>query len=406
MAQPQTSSTDLTLAEEGGGTLVLTQRALPYLPLEISGKQRAEFVWYPGSPQATVQMLGPEEGVIVLKGYWKDKFIEGTGAAKFYSSDVQINLAQFGSPSAVGAAPVPDVVSLVKIVDNMRRMGRRIKLTWDRLQRIGHITSFTQTWQTTHYCEWELEFSVVAQEETSIKATTANRPNLSDAVTQANQNRANFEEAVAGPKPYTLTPLQQLSKTLNDFDNELFKYNAAVSSAAQLVVQGITAGPNAARSLIASSTGLINSCNRLIGTTLDVALTEVLAISAAFAEGVSLITGENNTFREDSLPFGMQLGGASYTRNIKNTALQIRNNNAYWRYTYQQQLQGEAVASVLVKELTDLRDISMQYYGNQNQWQQLMRYNGLKSSQLEAGMLVFVPQNPSVLGAGLIEGGY
>lgn len=402
---PPNESSSLTLAEEGGGTLKLTKRALPYMPLSIGGKQRAEFVWYPGSPQATVQMLGPEEDVIVLKGFWKDKFIEGTGAAKYVSAEV--NLVRSALNSGLNtAANVANVVELVKIVDTMRRMGKRITLSWDRLQRIGHITAFTQTWQTTHYCEWELEFSVVAQEATTIPAAVANKPTLTDIATQAASNRSGVQNAWLAPKPLAITPLGPFEEALRNFDDSARSWTNYIAATAQSLANGIYMVPNVVRSVIATSTGAVNACNTVIGTFIDRSLTEIYAFGSGVGAAVEAVTGEQNMLREDSLPYGIQLGAASYTRGVRSSIVQVRNNNATWRYEYQRQMtQGSQAVSVLAKQAMDLRAISEQYYGTQDYWKQLMLYNGLTSSRLEAGMLVFVPQNSSALVAGLVEGG-
>lgn len=406
-------SSSLTLAQEGGGTLKLTQRALPYMPLSIGGKQRAEFVWYPGSPQATVQMLGPEEDVIVLKGFWKDKFIEGTGAAKYYQGDPNAHAGLKTSQErwttfnlTESAASIPNVVELVKIVDDMRRMGKRTTMQWDRLKRIGHITSFTQTWQTTHYCEWELEFSVVAQEETTVEVVIADKPSLTSKATQAASDRRDVQTARLAPRPIAISPLGPFAKQLNEFDNAALAWTNYFAASAQNIANGVFLIPNVVRSVIATSTGAVNACNAIIATFLDKALTESLAFASGVGTVVEMVTGERNMLREDSLPYGIQLGAASYTRGIRGSILQVRNNNAVTRYEYQRQMtQGNQAVSVLAKEAMDLRDICEQYYGTSDNWKQLMLYNGLTSSRLEAGTLVFVPQNSSALAAGLIQGG-
>ena len=398
-------SSSLTLAEEGGGTLILTERALPYMPLSISGKQRAEFVWYPGSPQATVQMLGPEEDAIVLKGFWKDKFIEGTGHARYIGEAVN-SLRSAINSSLTTSAAIANVAELVKIVDTMRRMGKRIKLSWDKLQRIGHITSFTQTWQTTHYCEWELEFSVVAQEETSVRTTTANKPNLANRAAQANSDFLDVQRAKATDKPFAISPLGPFAKALNDFDTALVGVTNYAASTAQSVSNGIFLIPNVVRSVIASSTGMVNACNAITGTFIDRAITESYAFGSAIGQGVELITGEENLWREDAAPYGIQLGAASYTRNIRSSIMQVRANNAVWRYENQKAMQqGAQAIALLTKQAMDLRDVSTEQYGTPDNWKQLMIYNGLTSSRLEAGTLVFVPQNSSALAAGLVQGG-
>lgn len=404
MAVAQNEASSLTLAEEGGGTLILTDRALPYMPLSISGKQRAEFNWYPGNPQATVQMLGPEEGTITLKGFWKDKFIQGTGAAQWVGSEVSELRAALGTANTQGAS-VASVVELVKIVDNMRRMGRRIKLAWDRLIRYGHIVGFTQTWQTTHYCEWELEFAVVALEEPRIESSNPSQPNLGDVAVQASQWVGDLATAKESYKPSAIVVAPELQVWLNDFDKQCFTASAYISGAASYSAQLVQLGPNTARSVMASVLGVGTTAARSVGTVLDVALTEVFAIGSFTAAGVSLVTGETNEFREDSLPFGVQLGATSYQRQIRNATQSIAYSTAVSRWAMQQQLQDELKASFVAKQDTDLRDVSTQFYGTPDNWRDLLIYNGLTSSKLTAGQLIWVPQQGYSAGAGLTQGG-
>lgn len=405
MAVTQNEAGSLTLAEEGGGTLTLTQRALPYMPLSISGKQRAEFNWYPGNPQATVQMLGPEEQTITLKGFWKDKFIQGSGAANFYSNVQLFNVAQFGSPSAQAGAAIPDVATLVKIVDNMRRMGRRITLQWDKLIRYGHIVGFTQTWHTTHYCEWELEFAVAALEEPQVASSTPNQPNLGDAAVQAAEWSKGLEKAQVAYKPATTVLLPEVQKALNDFDNNCIRTSNYIGGGASYVAQAVAIGPNITRSVIASLAGVGTNAVTAAGSVFDLALTEVFAIGAFTAAGVSLVTGETNEFREDSLPFGVQLGATSYQRGLKNQCQTIAYSTAVTRWAMQQQLQDELKASFTAKQDMDLRDVSTQFYGTPDNWRDLLIYNGLTSSRLTAGQLIWVPQQGYSAGAGFTQGG-
>jgi len=400
----QNEAGSLTLAEEGGGTLKLTQRALPYMPLSISGKQRAEFNWYPGNPQATVQMLGPEEQTITLKGFWKDKFIQGTTAAQFISAEVNALRAALSTNSTTSAS-VRDVASLVKIVDNMRRMGRRIVLQWDKLIRYGHIIGFTQTWHTPHYCEWELEFAVAALEEPRVAASTPNQTNLGDAAVQAAEWAKELERAKVAYKPATVVLAPEVLKALNEFENNCIRTSNYIGGGASYVAQAISLGPNITRSVISSLAGVGTNAVTAAGAVFDVALTEVFAIGTFTAAGVSLVTGETNSFREDSLPFGVQLGAASYQRGLKNQCQTIAYSTAVTRWAMQQQLQDELKASFTAKQDMDLRDVSTQFYGTPDNWRDLLIYNGLTSSRLTAGQLIWVPQQGYSAGAGFTQGG-
>lgn len=403
MAEAQNEATPLTLAEDGGGTLSLRGRALPYKPLAISGKQRAEFNWYPGNPQATVQMLGPEEQTITFRGFWKDKFLQGSNDALLTDTLGNAILARTGtSPTA---EVIGSVVELVNIVDNMRRMGRRIKLTWDKLIRYGHIIGFTQTWHTTHYCEWELEFAVSSLEEPLVPASTPNLTNLADASNRAAQWVPGTEAAWQRPKPAVVSPLATIRRQVAAWDNQILSASNQFADGASQVAQAIQVGPNAARTLLTSCTSALAAATQAVGNVADVAMTEAFAIGSVFAAGTALVTGETNAQREDSLPFGMQLGTASYQNGIKRSYLQVRSSSAVLRWQMQQQLQDELKASFVAKQNMDLRDVSTQFYGTPDSWRDLLIYNGLTTSQLTAGQLIWVPQQSYAGGAGLTQGG-
>jgi hypothetical protein len=378
MAESEAST--FSLIEEGGVTLELRERALPYRPLTISGKQRAEFTWYPGNPEATVQMLGPEEGVISLRGYWKDRFIQGTGAAQLYNSG-EFLLGQL--PGYLAASRnVGTVADLVQAVDDMRRMGRRITLSWAGLQRVGHITSFTQHWNNVHDCEWEMDFSVLSQNESVVPTAQQNSPNLADQAVQALQDAQNVADnlleqtTVLANASLTWTNLFATAST--QFDNLTSTAASAIYNATSSVASYEQAPFDAARRIAASASGLVVSASQTLGTVVDRALSDYVEFGAWGTQ--------------DDAPMGIQIAGNSVQRSFNNAVQSVRYNNALTRYSLEQQLQQELLASFVAAQNMDLRDVSTRYYGTPDNWQQLMQFNGFASSKLNAGDLVWVPK--------------
>lgn len=379
-----TTST-FTLLEAGGITLDLTRRALPYLPLSISGKQRAEFTWYPGSPQATVQMLGPSEDAITISGYWKDRFLAGSGDAK------------------VNNQAVATVADLVATVDNMRRQGRQVTLTWAGLRRIGHVTSFTQTWHNTHDVEWEIEFSVLSHEDTKVAAGNTPAVNLAgianDATTQAFNTRngifgtvraatAQGTEVLAGRNaefgiegPAGLNLLQQVNAALTEFDTQATVFASTIANYAQSATALITSPSNTVRDIIATCSSTITQVANATGTLVDSALTEWYAVVSP--NGL------------DGVPFGLQVSGRSYQQQVKNAARSVVSFCAVTRYSLGEQLQGQVQRTFVAPSDLDLRDVSRQFYGTPDQWRFLMIYNNLQTSRLLAGQVIIVPQQAS-----------
>ena len=89
---------------------------------------------------------------------------------------------------------------------------------------------------------------------------------------------------------------------------------------------------------------------------------------------------------------GIQIAGNSVQRSFNNAVQSVRYNNALTRYSLEQQLQQELLASFVAAQNMDLRDVSTRYYGTPDNWQQLMQFNGFASSKLNAGDLVWVPK--------------
>jgi len=396
---PPDTSTSFSLDVEGGDGITLTGRALPYLPLTITGKQRAEFTWYPGSPQATVQMLGPEEGVITIAGFWKDRFIAGSGEASLSSSaGTSLNTS--------GSRGFASVAELVAHVDTMRRMGQSLKLTWAGLIRYGHITSFTQTWHNVHDCEWELEFSVLSQESTTVVPGTVPAVNLAQVAMDAATERDGFQQGAFGVDPALDTSgafdvrnpafgaagtaqlglLESLSATLDQIDTAITVFSSSVASYAQQATAFITAVPDAARSVMASCDSAIRSISNAAGNITDKALTEWYAIASP--DGV------------DGVPFGLQVGAASYRRRVGDSVRSTLAFCAVTRYQMAAQLQTEPVQTFTAPADMDLRDVSRQFYGTPNEWRFLMTYNNLTTSRLPIGWVIIIPQLPADTNSG------
>ncbi len=398
----ESPATFLTLAEEGGITLELRDRALPYRPISITGTQRAEFTWYPGSPHATVQMLGPEEGVINLQGYWKDRFILGKNAVSVEQPQAEEVALLNPATSSVSVA------DLVTVVDRMRRSGRTVKFTWDGIVRYGHITSFTQTWHNVHDCEWELEFSVISQTELQVAALTAQAVVPADiAISQTTSAAAMAElaankPAAAGPPSASLA-LRPAPLNLPDWlrgdkwragleslgwvqaTAEWLQWGAtSYANIATQITSVVEFVPNVVRDTVGVASGIVSQVSRATGNTIDSSITEYFAVTTAL--------GVNS---QDQVPFGIQLGAKNYTTNVNNIVRSVRTNNAVARYAYTREMQGDVNNVFVAPANMDLRDVSTRFYSTPDNWSALMLYNELPSSRLEAGQEIKIPAKPN-----------
>lgn len=390
-------------------SVTLQDRALPYRPISINGRQRAEFTWYPGSPNATVQMLGPEEGVISLRGFWKDRFLAG--------SDNVIALRGGGNP----LSRTDTVADLVRLVDEMRRRGKQICLTWDDLIRYGHITSFTQTWHNHHDCEWEMEFSVISQEDPTTKVETLafTAPTAADVWIEATNktkeaNKLNLDSVwgergtTAPSQPPDVSALvfstassikpkppdwwaagwNNLVKGAEDLQGfggyiELAanEWANGLGNVAQQALYIAQTPSELGRNLLNALAGPAATLFRAGGSLLDGALTEYYTYAEVFQQ-----------VQQDNVPFGIQLGQKSYLTRWKAVEQDIRTSNAVWRARYTEELMNTTVRTFVAPADMDLRDVCTKFYGTQDGWIELMIYNGLVVSRIPAGFVVRVPE--------------
>ena len=389
---PATSLTIASVAEDGD-LLRLAARALPYRPLTFSGKQRAEFTWYPGSPIATAQMLGPEESAITLKGFWKDRFLSnetGTAAARY------------------GADEIGTVRVLTQLVDGMRRRGQLYKLTWDELVRVGHITGFTQTWHNAHDCEWEIEFTPISQGDEETPVVLNNLPNVADYYQQTasavNTARSGLRIRVplptataindsvpeltaptysqrlsilAGAVELAATLGPRVAGILSELDDALLGLQNNAYNTAASVYSLTLVGSDAGRRMVALAAQNIAQARRTYATVTDVSWPTVFNVSPADPNDVNI---------------GAQVAMRAYQRRVRESTRDL---------AYQQGTQASAILSTLNPELKaafvapqnmDLRDVSTQFYGTPDSWRDLLVFNKLESSRLTAGTLIWVPQ--------------
>ena len=342
-----------------GVELKLYSRALPYRPLSIGGRQRAQFTWYPGSPAAIVQMLGPEEQPIQMEGYWKDRFIsvgDGVNGIAFYNN-----------------APVYKTTELVAIVDEMRRTGRKYQLSWDQLVRFGHITEFVQTWHTPHDCEWSLEFSVSAQEEQTAVTPIAPQVNTTSFAQTLNQLSQDLAAALSvDPTFGVLDSFRATQAGLTSLAT------SASNNATRLAVRTanrLLSPLSGAREMSAAAAQSVASAAIAAGTIQDTAISEF----AAFPGG------------QDNATVGSQVQAYSYMSSWRDATSAIRNYSAESRYSAERQAQSDLVASFTAEARMNYRDVSIRYYGTQDSWRDLMIFNGDTTSEIFPGELIWVP---------------
>ncbi len=122
MAELEIRQTESPAPQESPHTLVLRGLAGPVDAIDWGeGSQRSVVDWHAGSGQASVSLLGPEEGEASLEFRWRGRDIGGTDAALW------------------DGAALASVEDLVRVADKLRRDRALVAVSWRGDERVGFV---------------------------------------------------------------------------------------------------------------------------------------------------------------------------------------------------------------------------------------------------------------------------
>jgi hypothetical protein len=364
-------------------TLTLTGRALPYRPLSLSGTMRAEVTYYPGSPEPTVQMLGSTEEETTIVGMWKDRFIT-----------------------------LDSGFALLNLVDDMRRKGQLIQISWDEIVRQGFISQFEQTWDSRRDVSWSITFRCI---------------NQGDVVPNANIS------AISKPDQFAATIQNALETAAQAFGADILqKFLAAVRfpraggnliEKFRKIAQEASILPSVKKSSLfllrakdfslrfAIEVKLARNAldNALSGVSNKAQLVEdvlsransVLEQSTAFARKMRSRPLEEHILNavKGTTTFGQVLAIAASVRDLSGNMQSLAREMANVRITTKSVKKRDSApisAPFVAKQGDDLRKVARIMMGDANAWRIIAAYNNLQTSELEPGQRVYIPNRSMV----------
>lgn len=412
------SGSTFTIRELTGDqrTVVLQGRGMPYRPFSLKGNQNKQFTWLPGNPIATATVLGPQEEPTDLKGFWKDKYIGDPAST-----------AGIGAPIVLNGSPVTTVRDAAKLLDDIRRKGQLVEVTWDIQVRVGLLDEFEQLWHNVHDLEWNMKFSWISQGEPAAAAQVATDTTTSDlqlkllaamrtatsatfpptfpaslsllnalqsAFQKLNSYVANIAGSVTNLATLAMTPFQinqqcistcaniigTISDTVNTIDDEAtIGYNMAVGR------QGTSA-------LFNQSGSASNGLGAQIG--LDgvgtLALNKSGVLVSADSQGQILESGRNLNL--ERLSMIDRITAYTYIRGVRQALYAVRSIAIIGQQTLAKQISSTLLGIYTVKEHDDLRTVSSLYYNTPYQWQLIAEFNQLDTFELTVGQVLLIPQ--------------
>ncbi len=398
MAETGSNLTTAFVIKERTGdarTLTLRERALPYRPFELSGTQRNSIDWYPGSPIGVAQVYGAKEEPTTINGQWKDKFLAYVDTRTQLVELAPASLSYSG-PSGIKDDFGDEVISvtdrniqtareLVKVVDDMRRKGQEVEVSWLDQTRRGIIERFTVKWTTGHDCEWELAFAWISQGESLQDIALVNPATGIADIPNKVQDKL---DVINSQDTAELVP--QAGSRFSDIASSLQDVGANIQDFADQLTDAVV---SASGDITAHNEALKRISGILDGIKLEADLLSEIAEETA--DGVALDSGAISSINSTLRTFGQILFTRAEIRDRSEASKQLRNLAAAEQAAIIKKINPSVVAVFQAREGQDLRFVSQTFYGTPDEWRSLMVFNNLLDSGLHAGQVIFVPASPT-----------
>ncbi len=363
---------------------------MPLRPFTLSGSMRSDLTWYAGSPEGTLQVMGATLDPTTINGRWSDRFIrpasdfndEEFAASGFANVAAPSIAGQDGSaPAKLDGAPINTVRDLATLVDDMRRQGQLIQVTWmDKLRR-GIVKKFEEKWQTTHVLEWSITFEWMSQDAFALnqEPVEARQFDFSTSINKMNDDL----DVINSGNLLTTDPFGSIKAAAAALD-------AGFKSIAELVDDIQEGVFDLEDAFVVSTRRFISAQNtsRRIAGTYDFLKRRSADLSLLFDNAQDALS-LNET---DDL--GERLSERKATRDQRKASNRVGSVAARNQQSVLKNLNPELVRAFVAREDQDLREVARLHYGTPDSWQSLLSYNNLATSKLEAGQLVLVPRNP------------
>ena len=352
-------------------TVQLLGRALPQGPYELKGKFRVQTTWLPGYSEATQTKLGSSEDPTTVQGVWKDKYLAST--VDVFEGQLLGTVAQ--APAQLDGDALESVDALCLLMDDIRRQGQDVEVTWGTLARVGTLEEFTQRWRNVHDVEWSMTFQWRSQAERPPNPVFGLESSVSDTATTLAQRMAALLAAVQT----SLTIVQ----TYVDLVQGAVTALAATVSAYQNLVgaldEAVTDPGDSTRRALGLCTALIEQANTL------------LVLTVADPPRAILLAATNPVDPLFPAP-GQILRAVAYQQALHDGAQEIRDTAAFQRAVLQDKLRANLISEYVVRGGDNLRTISQQFYDTPDGWRRIAQFNNLASSDLLSGQRLLIPR--------------
>lgn len=357
------------LPEEGIGEKIrLVGNQIPIVPFTFGGIQQISKDYYPGNPEANVQVLGARENDVTIRGRISAKRFKKPGVVEIPGLGEQV-LSKFAPDLDLRTLPT----IITEALDGIRIRGNLCKFSLGEWKRYGIISSTNWDMANLGDYSYELVFSIVSIEEPNRKS-----PIISNELSlpqEQNNALAAINAQLAAAAANRQVP-DAIPTDIGELLNDITSGVAGVVSGVIDFVDGI----------ITTGEEIQGSVNRAVGVikNAEAELSRFFIRAGRISYNLSF-AGVNVPDRYSTS--NIISSRMSTMNDIKNLFIQMRKR-------FQQFAETVPEARHRVKEGDSLQKLSIEFYGNDESWQRILEHNKLASSDLSLirGTVLEIPR--------------
>lgn len=341
--------------------VVLLGSFMPQVPFSFGGEQRLITEYYPGNSEPTVQVFGPKEDQVTIRGKFKLKKLNANNAAIKNQSDLS-DLRQAA-------------LEYQELVDAMRIRGNLIRITLGEWRRYGFIEKTKFDLKMVTDIAYEITFMIVGfNPPTNHKILRTTDSNII-APNKALTDKA--AEALAAAR----TMPTEMPQSIGDFLNDQIDTVAGAVATVTGFVDSILSDAEALNRSAQRALGLIKYARATISQTVRRVNTLSMSVGNLGAD-----------FKSAALQTSATILNANHIHKTRAQFYSLSSLLASLQKQFEALRKTVPMIRHLVRDGDTLQKIALKYYNNADNWQQIYSHNKLRTTELTVGSVLEIPK--------------
>ena len=346
--------------------VVLLGNSMPTQPFTFGGEQKLVKDYYPGNSEPTVQVLGPRESNITIKGTLKaNRF----AIRNEPSTDPEVSEAQSGATEQFRQF----AKEKQELIEAMRIRGNLVRITMGDFQRFGFIEQTQFDMKTLAQIDYSVQFSIIGfnpPSDCKILSRTKTVPfdinkQVVSAVDDFERNRDIIPDTIS----------RSLGEQLSDAISQVAEAVNLVTGFVDAVLTEVDSIQNA----VARAEGLIKNAQASISN---------------FQRRVGAFDPEGGFDKFSGNGVSGAYTNGQYISGALSGAFDLSSLIASLKTALQDFIDNEPLARHTIQTGDTLQNLSIQYYNNAEQWEEIYDHNRLLTRDLSTliGEIIEIPR--------------